>query len=59
MGFETWSFTLRVVKHRLRLLENTVQKRIFGSKRNEVVGGWKDCIMRSLITCRLHKILLR
>jgi hypothetical protein len=38
-GCETWSLTLRD-KHRLRVLENRVLRRIFGPKREEVVGGW-------------------
>jgi hypothetical protein len=36
----TWSLTLRE-EHRLRVFENGVLKRIFGTKREEVVGGWK------------------
>jgi hypothetical protein len=35
---ETWSLTLRE-KHRLRVFENRVLRRIFGPKRNEVTGG--------------------
>ena len=35
-GCETWSFTLRE-ERRLRVFENRVL-RIFGSKRNEVIG---------------------
>jgi hypothetical protein len=34
---ETWSLTLRE-EHRLRLFENRVLRRIFGSKRDEVTG---------------------
>jgi hypothetical protein len=34
----TWSLTLRE-KHRLRLFENKMLRRIFGSKRDEVKGG--------------------
>jgi hypothetical protein len=37
---ETWSLTLRE-EHRLRVFENRVLKRIFGSKRDEVTGGWR------------------
>jgi hypothetical protein len=37
---ETWSLTLRE-KHRLRVLENRVLRRIFGSKRDEVTGEWR------------------
>jgi hypothetical protein len=36
---ETWSLTLRE-EHRLRVSENMVLKRIFGTKRN-VTGGWR------------------
>jgi hypothetical protein len=37
-GCETWSVTLRE-EHRLREFENRVLWRIFGSKRNEMMGG--------------------
>jgi hypothetical protein len=29
------------VEHRLRVFENRVLRRIFGTKRNEVVGEWR------------------
>jgi hypothetical protein len=35
--YETWSLTLRE-EHRLRVLENKVLRRIFGPKRDEVIG---------------------
>jgi hypothetical protein len=38
-GCETWSLTLRK-EHRLRVFENRVLRRTFGSKRDEVTGGW-------------------
>jgi hypothetical protein len=38
-GCETWSVTLRE-EHRLRVFENRVLRRIFGSKRDEVTGEW-------------------
>jgi hypothetical protein len=38
-GCETWSLTLRE-EHRLRVFENRVLRRIFGSKRDEGAGGW-------------------
>jgi hypothetical protein len=47
-GCETWSLTLRV-EHRLRVFENRVMRRMFGSKRNEVTGEWR----------KLHKEELR
>jgi hypothetical protein len=39
-GCETWSLTLKE-EHRLRVFENRVLRRIFGSKRNEVTGEWR------------------
>jgi hypothetical protein len=40
-GFETWSLALRE-EHRLRVFENRVLRRIFGPKRVEVRGGWRQ-----------------
>jgi hypothetical protein len=37
---ETWSLTLRE-EHQLRLFENRVLRRIFGPKRDEVMGEWR------------------
>jgi hypothetical protein len=39
-GCETWFITLRE-EHKMRVFENRVLRRIFGSKREEVGGGWK------------------
>jgi hypothetical protein len=39
-GCETWSLKLRE-EHRLRIFENRMLRRIFGPKREEVVGGWR------------------
>jgi hypothetical protein len=39
-GPETWSLTLRE-EHRLKVFENRVLRRIFGSKRDEVTGEWR------------------
>ena len=39
-GCETWSFTLRE-ERRLRVFENTVLRRVFGPKRDEVTGEWR------------------
>ena len=39
-GCETWSLTLRE-KHRLRVFENWVLRRIFGPKRDGVTGEWR------------------
>jgi hypothetical protein len=40
-GCETWSLTFGE-EHRLRVLENRVLGRIFGPKRDGVVGGWRE-----------------
>jgi hypothetical protein len=45
-GCETWSPTLRE-EHRLRLFENRVLRRIFGLKRDEVIGGWRKLVLFS------------
>jgi hypothetical protein len=37
----TWCLTLRE-EHRLRVFENRVLRRIFGPKRDEVTGGWRE-----------------
>ena len=39
-GCETWSLTLRE-KHGLRVLGNRMLRRIFGPKRDEVIGEWR------------------
>jgi hypothetical protein len=39
------------------VFENRVLRRIFGSKREEVVEAGEDCIMWSFITCKLYKTL--
>ena len=39
-GCETWSLTLRE-ERRLRVFENRVLRRVFGSKREEVTGEWR------------------
>ena len=46
-GFETWSFTLRE-EQRLRVFENRVLRKIFGSKRNEVTGEWRRVYKKEL-----------
>jgi hypothetical protein len=40
-GCETWALTLRE-EHRLKVFENRVQRRLFGPKRVEVVGGRRN-----------------
>jgi hypothetical protein len=39
-GCETWSLTLRE-EHRLEVFENSVLRRIFVPKRDEVTGEWR------------------
>jgi len=39
-GCETWSLTLRE-ERRLRVFENRVLRRLFGSKKDEVTGEWR------------------
>jgi len=56
-GCETWSLTLRE-ERRLRIFENRVLRRIFGLKRDEVRGSGGNYIMRSLMICTAHQILL-
>ena len=40
-GCETWLLTLRE-EHRLRVFENRVLRRVFGPKRDEVTGEWRE-----------------
>jgi hypothetical protein len=39
-GCETWSLTLRE-KHRPRVFEKRVLRRIYGPRKDEVTGGWR------------------
>jgi hypothetical protein len=39
-GCETWSLTLKK-DHKLKVFENRLLRRIFGTKRDEVIGGWR------------------
>jgi hypothetical protein len=39
-GCKTWSLTLRE-EHRLRVFENRVLRRIFGPRRDDVMGEWR------------------
>jgi len=40
-GCETWSLTLRE-ERKLRVFENMVLRRIFGPRRDEVMGEWRQ-----------------
>jgi hypothetical protein len=39
-GCTTWSLTLRE-EHGLKVFEKKVLRRIFGPKRDEIIGGWR------------------
>ena len=54
-GYETWLLTLRE-ESRLRVFENGVLRRIFGSKRDEVTGEWIKLRNKELNDCTAHKI---
>jgi hypothetical protein len=43
-GCETWCLTLRE-EHRLRVFENKMLKRMFETKRDEVIGGWRKFVL--------------
>jgi hypothetical protein len=45
-GCETWSPTFRE-ERRLRVFENRVLRRVFGPKRDKVIGNGESYIMRS------------
>ena len=57
-GYETWSLTLRE-EHRLRVFENRVLRRIFGSKRAGVTGEWRKIHNEELSDMCSHQILFR
>jgi len=44
---ETWSLTLRE-ECRLRVFENRVVRRIFGPKRDDVIGEWRKVLHEDL-----------
>jgi hypothetical protein len=44
-------------EQRLRTFENRVLRRIYGWKRDEITGGWREnCIMRSFVTCTPRQV---
>jgi hypothetical protein len=55
-GCDAWLLTSRE-EHRLKVLENSVLKRIFGHKGRKTDRG-ETCIMMNCIACILHLILL-
>jgi hypothetical protein len=54
-GCETWSLTLRK-EHTLRVFENRVVRRIFGPKRDEVMGEWIKLHNKELHDCTLRQV---
>jgi hypothetical protein len=50
-GWQTWSLTLKE-GHRLEVFENRMLRRIFGLKRNEVTGEWRNLHNEKL--CELY-----
>jgi hypothetical protein len=56
-GCETWSLTLRE-EHRLRVCENRVLRRIFVTKKDEVMREQRSCTVGSFLICTHHQILL-
>jgi hypothetical protein len=46
-GCETWSLTLRE-EHTLRVFENRVLRKIFGPKRDEATGEWRNLYNKEL-----------
>ena len=62
-GCETWALTLRE-ERKLRVFENKVLRRIFGPRRDEVMGEWRRLhneelnIIIIIIFIFVHSILL-
>ena len=55
-GCETWSPTLRE-ERKLRVFENMVLRKIFGTRRDEVTGEWRRLHNEELMICTPHPIL--
>jgi hypothetical protein len=55
-GCETWSLTLND-EHRLRVIENTVLRRIFGPVMYKVTGSGENHVVRIVMICTAHRIL--
>jgi hypothetical protein len=57
-GYKTWSLTLRE-ERRLRVFENRLLRRIFGSKRDEVMRDWRKLHneeLHNLCSSKLQKL---
>jgi hypothetical protein len=57
-GCETWSLTLRE-ELRLTVLENSVLRRIFGLKKDEVKGKWRKLRNREYNDLYCSPIIVR
>jgi hypothetical protein len=57
-GCESWSLTLRE-ECRLRVFENRVLRRIFGPKRDEVIGEWKTLHNKELYALQSSPNIIR
>jgi hypothetical protein len=53
---ETWHLTLRE-EDRLKVFENKVLRRIYGPKRDEVMGGWRELHNKELHNVQSHSIV--
>jgi hypothetical protein len=47
-----------LVEHRPRVSENRVLKNIFGPKRAEEAGGWRNCVTKRWVICSAHQTLV-
>jgi hypothetical protein len=52
-----WSLKL-MKEHGMRVLENRMLKRVLGSKRNSVAGGWRKLNFEEIHNVFFHTILL-
>jgi hypothetical protein len=57
-GCETWPLILRE-EYRLRVFKNRVLRRIFGPKRNVVMGGWRKLHNEELHNLHSSQIIIR
>jgi hypothetical protein len=57
-GCETWSVTLRE-EYRSKVFENRVLRRIFGPKRDKVIGGWRKLHNEELYTLYCSPSIIR
>jgi len=55
-GCETWFLTMGQ-EHRLRVFEYRALRGVFGTKRKDVKGGWREnCIMSGFRICMHRKV---